>query len=376
VKRPRILAVFGTRPELIKSAPVLRALRAAGLKTVSCTTAQHRGLLDSAAAALSVRPDLDLGLMRSGQTPAQVAARVQRAFPPILAAQKPDLVLVQGDTTTASSCALASFERRVPVAHVEAGLRSFDARNPWPEELNRVLIDRVSSLRFAPTSRAKANLLREGLEDRSFLTGNTGLDALRWALRRPARQHPALKSLPPAARLILCTLHRRESFGTPLRRMLRALLTLADRRLDVRIAFLVHPNPDVRRAARVLTHPRILRIAPAPYPEFLSLLRRAEFLLTDSGGLQEEAPSLGKPVLVARSVTERPELLASGGGLLVGTDPKRILREACRLLDDRRLYRRMSSAGSPFGDGRASERIAGFIRWHFGLGSKPREWAS
>jgi UDP-N-acetylglucosamine 2-epimerase (non-hydrolysing) len=300
---------------------------------------------------------------------------VSTALGPILAQLKPDMVIVQGDTTTAAAAALCAFERGIPVAHVEAGLRSFDPANPWPEEMNRVLIDRVASLRFAPTRWAKENLLREGLEEGAFVTGNTVVDALRWALRQPKEPHPLLRSIPPSARVVLCTLHRRESFGAPLRGMLGALKRLAEIRPDVLVVFFIHPNPEVRRAARGLDHPRVRSVPPAPYPSFLSLLRRADLVLTDSGGLQEEAPSLHKPVLVARKVTERPELLAAGGGTPVGTDPGRIIREACRLLDDRRLYAKMSSARNPFGDGRASERIARAVLWHFGLGPKPRDWA-
>lgn len=373
--RPKVLVVFGTRPEAIKLAPVLPALRKAGLRVSTCASAQHRGLLDSALAAFDIRPSLDLDMMRAGQAPEEVIARVLRAFPPVLEREKPDMVLVQGDTTTAFAAALTAFLRGIPVAHVEAGLRSFDFSNPYPEELNRVKIDHIADLRFAPTRRAKANLSREGVREGVFVTGNTVVDALGWAQGRPAPAPDILREIPPSARLILATFHRRESFGKPLARMLGALKALAERRGDALIVFPVHPNPNVRAAARSLRHPCIRAIEPLPYLEFIQLMRRAEFLLTDSGGLQEEAAALGKPVLVAREATERPELISAGGGRLVGTDPARIVREACRLLDDRKLRSKMSRARNPFGDGKASERIAAFLRWHFGLGRKPAEWA-
>jgi len=376
MSRPRILAVFGTRPEVVKFAPVLSALKKAGLAPRSCATAQHRGLLDGALAVFHIRPDRDLNLMRSGQEPEDVISRVLRAFAPVLEAEKPDLLLVQGDTTTAFSAALAAFRRRVPVAHIEAGLRSFDFSNPYPEELNRSLIDRIAALRFAPTRWAKENLAREGIREGVFVSGNTGVDAVLWAARRRATAPAMLKNIPPSARIVLATLHRRESFGAPLQRMLGALRTLAERRPQVWIVFPVHPNPNVRRAAKALRHPRILVVEPVPYLEFLGLMRRAAILLSDSGGLQEEAAALHKPIFVAREVTERPELLASGCGLLVGTDPARIVREACRLLDDSTHCLKMRRAKNPFGDGRAAARIAAYLRWRFGLGPKPSEWTS
>ncbi|MBI5245177.1 MAG: UDP-N-acetylglucosamine 2-epimerase (non-hydrolyzing) [Elusimicrobia bacterium] len=373
--RPKVLVVFGTRPEVIKLAPVLPALRKAGLRVSTCATAQHRALLDSALEAFGLRPDRDLDMMRAGQAPEEVIARVLRAFPRVLEKERPDMVLVQGDTTTAFAAALCSYLRRIPAAHIEAGLRSFDFSNPYPEELNRVKIDHIADIRFAPTRLAKANLSREGIREGVFVTGNTIVDALQWAQSRPAKAPRILKEIPPAARVILATLHRRESFGKPLARMLGALKTLAGRRKDALIVFPVHPNPNVRVAARSLRRSRIRAIEPLPYFEFIGLMRRAEFLLTDSGGLQEEAAALRKPVLVAREATERPELLSAGGGRLVGTDPARIVRESCRLLDHRKLYLKMSRARNPFGDGRASRRIAAFLRWHFGLGQKPAEWA-
>jgi UDP-N-acetylglucosamine 2-epimerase (non-hydrolysing) len=371
---PRILAVFGTRPELVKLAPLFAELRRAGLAPRLVSTAQHRGLLDDALAAFGVRPHLDLDLMREGQRPAEVLARLRRRLPDVLRRERPDLVLVQGDTASACAAALCARELGIPVAHVEAGLRSGDLRNPWPEEGQRIRIDRAASMLFAPTRRAKRNLLRERLKGEVFVTGNTGVDALKARLRRPLPGSALLRRLPRGARLLLATLHRRESFGRPLAGMLRALVGLAERRADLHVVFPVHPNPAVRAAARALRHPRVHATPPLPYPEFLALLRRSDLLLTDSGGLQEEAPVLRVPTLVARKVTERPELLESGGGLLVGTDPARIARAVGRILDDDALRRRMRRAGSPFGDGRAARRIARFLRWRFGLGSRPAEW--
>ncbi|TBR21472.1 UDP-N-acetylglucosamine 2-epimerase (non-hydrolyzing) [bacterium] len=353
----RVLAVLGTRPEAVKLAPVVRALRRRGIGVRLVSTGQHRELLDDALADLGLKADADLRLMRAGQTHVRLAARVLEGLGPLLARWRPALTLVQGDTTTAAAAALASFHAGVPVGHVEAGLRSFDRANPFPEEGNRVVVDHLSALRFAPTRAARANLRREGLGGPgSLVTGNTAVDAVRWAAARAPRSRPGC---------VLATFHRRESFGRPLERMLGALRALAARRADVRVVFAVHPNPAVRRAARALRpHPRLELLAPLPYLDFVGLLAGCRLVVTDSGGLQEEASALGRPVLVARDVTERPELLAAGGGRLVGREPARLVREAERLLDDAGAWRRMSRARCPFGDGRAGERTAAAVaRW-------------
>lgn len=352
-----VLVVLGTRPEAVKLAPVVAALRRRGRRVLVASTGQHRALLDGALAAFGLRPDADLRLMRPGQDHTDLTARVLTGLTPLLGRWRPALTLVQGDTTTAAAAALASFQAGVPVGHVEAGLRSRDPSDPFPEEGNRILADHLSVLRFAPTPAALANLRREGLGGRwSAVTGNTAVDAVRWAAARAPRRESGC---------LLATLHRRESFGAPLAGMLGALRRLAVRRTDARVVFVVHPNPAVRRAARALApHPRLSLLPPLPYLDFVGLLAGCRLLVTDSGGLQEEAAALGRPVLVARDVTERPELLAAGGGRLIGRLPARIVREAERLLGDPRAWGRMSTARNPFGDGRAGERIAGLaLRW-------------
>jgi len=354
---PRVLIVLGTRPEAVKLAPVVRALRRRRIPTSVVSTGQHSGLLRDALGSLGLRCDVDLRLMRARQPHALLAARILTGLAPLLRRLKPALTLVQGDTTTAATAALASFHAGVPVGHVEAGLRSFDPANPFPEEGNRVLADHLSALHFAPTAQALQNLKREGISGRwCVLTGNTAIDSVRWAAARAAGAAHG------DAGCVLVTLHRQESFGLPLRDMLGGLRRLAQRRADVRVVFAVHPNPEVRRAARALApHPRLRLIRPRPYLEFVGLLAACRILITDAGGLQEEAAALGRPVLVARDVTERPELIASGGGILVGREPGRIVREAERLLDDPRAWRAMARSRNPFGDGRAGERIAASV---------------
>lgn len=367
--RAKILLVFGTRPEAIKQAPVLRALRDRGLRVVTCAVSQHQGLLADALACFGIRPDYDLGVMRRGQRPGEVLERALRALSPVLRREAPDLVLVQGDTTSALAAAFASRRAGIPCAHVEAGLRSGDPKNPYPEEINRVLIDGLSSLHFAPTASARRNLRREGLDESVFITGNTVVDAMRGAMRR-ARRPAGLAGLRARTRLVLVTLHRRESFGPTLRRIFAALRDLARRHEDCLWVYPMHPNPEVRRHAALLRHPRLRLLPPLPYPEFLWLMRRARFILTDSGGVQEEAPCLGKPVLVLRRKTERPELLKAGCGMLVGTDPGRILREASRLLRGPRRPK----ARALFGDGKAASRIAAAVVHVLAGGRRPEDW--
>jgi len=368
VKKRRLLVTLGTRPEAIKLAPVLRALeKHKTMRTRVCVTAQHRGLLDQAMRPFKMRAQHDLGLMRTGQSPDQVAERVLRGFRPVLERERPDLLIVQGDTTTAAAAAWAAFCRRVPIAHVEAGLRSFDPDNPFPEERNRVLIDGLSALHFAPTKGAAGNLRREGIRGRGVLvTGNTVVDALRWALKQPGDAgDPRLRRFLLGGPVIVVTLHRRESFGRPLRGVLQGLLGLLARHPAARIVFPAHPNPSVREPARrLLRHPRVLLPRPLPYLRFVRLLAACRLVLTDSGGVQEEAAALRKPVLVIREATERPELLSCGTGILVGRDPEKIIRHAGRLLTEEKLYRKMCSGKNPYGDGHASTRIAAAIdRW-------------
>lgn len=359
-----ILVVMGTRPEAIKLAPVVAALRRRRLRTSVCSTGQHRELLADALRPFRLKPDFDLRLMRPGQTPDQVARRTLRALKPVLSRLRPELVVVQGDTTTAAAAALAAREAGVPVAHVEAGLRTFDRNDPFPEERNRVLIDSISSLLFPPTPSARANLIRERLRGRSVhVTGNTVVDALR-ALR-PGRG---------ATNEVLVTLHRRELHGRPLARLCAALGRVADRHPKSIFVYPVHPNPAVDRVARRLRHPRVRLVRPLPYPELLALLARCRFVITDSGGIQEEAATLGKPLLIARRRTERPEILAAGAGRLIGLDPRRLEREAGRLLSDPRLLRRMSRGRGLYGDGRAAERVAAGVAHWLGRGPAPKDW--
>jgi UDP-N-acetylglucosamine 2-epimerase (non-hydrolysing) len=363
----KILVVMGTRPEAIKLAPVVAALRRRkGLKTFVCATAQHRELLDQVLRLFALKPDFDLDLMRPGQTPDAVARRVLAKLSPLLARLKPDLVVVQGDTTTAAAAALGAFERSIPVAHVEAGLRSYDANDPFPEERNRVAIDTIASLVFPPTAGARANLVREKLGGRlSIMTGNTVVDALRGA--RPGKTPNG----PPE---VLVTLHRREIHGAPLRRTCAGLLALVEKYPGLRLVCPVHPNPAVRREMKRLVHPRIRLIAPLAYPELLALLKRAPFVITDSGGVLEEAVSLGKPVLIVRAKTERPEAVARGAAVVVGRDPAKLGLWAGKLLKSPGLRRRMSRARNAYGDGRAAERVAAGIAHWFGLAPKPKDW--
>lgn len=374
----RILVVIGTRPEAIKLAPVISVLRKKkDILVRICVTAQHRLLLDQMLRDFGIKPHYDLDLMEKDQSPDRVLERSLASLRPVLCQEKPHLLMVQGDTTTALAAALAGFYHRIPIAHVEAGLRSLDPWNPYPEERNRVLIDHLCEILLAPTQTAKANLIREGIPPkRVFVTGNTVVDAVQWAMHRPPRSEvPALHRPKTRKRIILVTLHRRESFGKPLKGIFSALKEIARRHPDVLLIYPVHPNPKVRAPAnRILRHPRILICRPLPYLDFIQLMGRSYFLLTDSGGLQEEAPSLRKPVLVVRRVTERPEVIRAGSGKLIGTHPDRIIREVSHLLEDSARYLRMSRSRNPFGDGRSSERIASAVAYFFGMGPRPRDW--
>jgi UDP-N-acetylglucosamine 2-epimerase (non-hydrolysing) len=359
----RILVAFGTRPEVIKMAPVIRELRknARLFHPTLLATGQHRGLLDQMLAVFDLRPDIDLKLMRSGQTLAELTAGVLRKIPGILDEVRPDLVLVQGDTTTAMAVALASFYRGIPVGHVEAGLRTGDVHNPFPEELNRKTIGTVATLHFAPTARAAANLRREDVPaDRVFVTGNTVIDALRMILPL-ARKTPNPVSS-EGRRIVLVTVHRRESFGLPLQAVCRALRDLAARFEDIEIVFPVHPNPRVRESVEILRGlPRISLLPPLDYLTFLRIMSDAVLVLSDSGGVQEEAPSLGKFVLVLREKTERPEGVNEGLAKLIPPDRGLIVEAASRLLVDAEVPARAAQKKNPYGDGQAAVRIAGAI---------------
>ncbi len=375
MKAVRVLFVFGTRPEAVKLCPLVRELRVRSEFAVRvCVTAQHRQMLDQVLEAFGVAPDLDLDIMRPQQTLSGLTARILEALEPVLAVESADMVLVQGDTTTTLTAALAAFYRRIPVGHVEAGLRTGDVNQPFPEEMNRLLTARIAALHFAPTTRAAGNLIREGVsQDRIHVTGNTGIDAVlyvRDALESGALDGPPWPWLDPARRLIVVTSHRRENFGDGFVREMRALAQIAARP-DVAIVYPVHRNPNVLGPAHELLggHPNIHLIDPLPYVPFVDLMRRSCLIITDSGGIQEEAPSLGKPVLVMREKTERPEAVEAGTVKLVGTDDERIVAEATRLLDDSTEYARMTRVHNPYGDGQACRRIGDILSGYFRLGN-------
>jgi UDP-N-acetylglucosamine 2-epimerase (non-hydrolysing) len=361
----RILIILGTRPEAIKLCPLVRRLRLQpeAFDTLVCVTAQHREMLDHALATFGVRPDYDLDLMQPGQTLAELTARILAALDPVLESARPDLAIVQGDTTTTLAAALGAFYRGIPVAHVEAGLRTGDLRQPFPEEMNRVLTARLTALHFAPTARAAEALGREGVDSaRVFVTGNTGIDAVLWvrdALASGALRLPPWEWLDAGKQLILVTSHRRENFGAGFSGVMRALARLAARG-DAQIVYPVHRNPNVNGPAHAILGGarNVALLDPLPYAAFVDLMRRCRLIITDSGGIQEEAPSLGKPVLVLRDKTERPEAVEAGTVKLVGTAEDRIVEEAARLLDDGAEYARMTRVHNPYGDGRACERIA------------------
>jgi len=361
---PKLLFVFGTRPEAIKLCPVLLHLRhqMRNFDVKVCVTAQHRSMLDQVLAVFKVTPDHDLDVMQPAQTLSQSTARMIGALEPVMRSEMPDMVLVQGDTTTTLCGALAAFYSRVPVAHVEAGLRTWDPWRPFPEEMNRVLTARMTDLHFASTAWAARNLEHEGVDrSRIHVTGNSGIDAVlhvKHGLEKGELQGGDWPQLDPSKKLIVVTAHRRESFGGGFEGICAALAELA-RRKDVEIVYPVHRNPNVldpvnRRLAKL---DNVFLVPPLDYVPFVDLMRRAYLLISDSGGVQEEAPSLGKPILVLRDKTERPEAVEAATARLVGTEPRRIVAEASLLLDDADEYARRARIHNPYGDGRASSRI-------------------
>jgi UDP-N-acetylglucosamine 2-epimerase (non-hydrolysing) len=362
----RILTIFGTRPEAIKLFPVIRALAADGrFASRVCATGQHREMLDQVLALTGIAPDHDLGLMQPGQSLDALTAALLTGIGPVLDAERPDWVVVQGDTATALAGALAAYYRHIPVAHVEAGLRSGDIHHPWPEEINRRIVGTIAALHCAPTETAAEALRRENVAPATVhVTGNTVIDALHWATARIAAEPELAAGLAKLERrfakrrIVAVTTHRRESFGAGMDAIAAAVRRLAARP-DVAVIFPVHPNPAVREVMeRELGGlANVALVAPLDYPHFVRLLGIADLLLTDSGGVQEEAPALGKPVLVMRETTERPEGVAAGTARLVGTDPDRIVAEAEWLLDDPAAYAAMARAHNPFGDGRSAARI-------------------
>lgn len=362
LERPRRIAcVIGTRPEAIKMAPVVMRLRKEPwCECMVLCTAQHRELLDQVLELFRLRPDADFGVMRPNQSLAGLTSRLLESFDEILTRIRPDAVLAQGDTTTTLAAALSSFYHKVPFGHVEAGLRTGNLYGPYPEEMNRLMASRIARWHFAPTQQAAANLLAEGIEPgQVHVTGNTVIDAL---LQVAAQADERIA--PPGLRLVLVTAHRRENFGPPLEHICRAIRHLAERRADIQFLYPVHPNPNVQRIVHEVLggHPRVRLVAPLDYRAFVAAMQQAHFILTDSGGVQEEAPALGKPVLVLREETERPEAVAAGVVRLVGANFDRIVAESTRLLDDCAYYAAMAHGVSPYGDGRAAERIASLLR--------------
>jgi UDP-N-acetylglucosamine 2-epimerase (non-hydrolysing) len=376
----KIVVVFGTRPEAIKLAPVIAELRRRrGVDVHVVTTAQHREMLDQVLSVFQIVPDCDLAVMRPQQTLAELSSRVLTAMDRLLVSEAPDGVVVQGDTTSALCCGMAAFYRGVPVGHVEAGLRTAFRNNPFPEEMNRRLTSVLASLHFTPTARASAALLAEGIpQDCVFMTGNTVVDAL--VQVRASETYRATRPPIVAAageRLLLVTLHRRESWGAALAGMCQALIRIADSRPDVRVVLPMHLNPVVRATVQQLLggHARINLIEPLDYLEFVAAIEACWLVLTDSGGVQEEAPVLGRPVLVLRDTTERMEAVEAGVALLVGTDQEAIVRTTLALLDDPAARAQMARPVSPFGDGRAAQRIADLLEARLPVQKGPVAWS-
>lgn len=368
----KILSIFGTRPEAIKMAPVIRELakHPARIRSIVCVTAQHRQMLDQVLDLFDITPDYDLDLMKEGQSPTQVASLVLAQLEPILNKVKPEWVLVQGDTTTVMAAAIAAFYARVKVGHVEAGLRSFDKWRPFPEEVNRKIAGVTADLHFAPTEQSRQNLLAEGVPDENILvTGNTVIDALHWVANQPFGQSSLahltsdfeLENLQSSnIKLILVTAHRRENFGQPIRNICQALKDIAEQYdNEVHILYPVHLNPNIQDPVNRLLGDisNITLSPPLDYLPLVHLMKRSHLILTDSGGIQEEAPSLGIPVLVLREKTERPEAVEAGTVLLVGSERERIVRKVRQLLDDKEYYQKMAQSVNPYGDGLAAGRI-------------------
>ena len=357
----KVMLVFGTRPEAIKMCPLVLELkgRPDEFETVVTVTGQHREMLDQVLSVFGIVPEHDLAIMKPGQTLFDITSDVLLKIQAVLAEERPDVVLVHGDTTTSFAAALAAFYLQIPVGHVEAGLRTRNLLSPWPEEFNRQAVDVISNWYFAPTETSRQNLLDEAKPDeRVFVTGNTGIDALRHTVR-DGYSHPELEWAEDS-RLILITAHRRENLGEPMHRMFRAIRRVMEERPDTKAIYPIHMNPQVRKAAHeeLDGFDCLHVIAPLEVVDFHNFMARSYLILTDSGGIQEEAPSLGKPVLVMRDTTERPEGVAAGTLRLVGTEEDTICREFSRLLDDPAEYEAMSHASNPYGDGCASERIA------------------
>jgi UDP-N-acetylglucosamine 2-epimerase (non-hydrolysing) len=362
----KILTVIGTRPEAIKMAPVILALKKEPWANVRVlATAQHRQMLDQVNQFFGIEPDIDLDIMKPNQALTELTARLLLNLDDVLKNEKPDAVLVQGDTTTVMTVALACFYHRIPIGHVEAGLRTWDMQNPFPEEANRVIAGKLAQWHFAPTEGSRENLLKEGIADTDIIvTGNTVIDAL---LMSAAKDLKLPINIDDNKRLVLITSHRRENFGEPFRNICKALLALANNNPDVEFLYPVHPNPNVKNVAYEFLAglPNVTLCEPLDYAPFIAVMKRAYLILTDSGGVQEEAPALGKPVLVLRDETERPEAIEQGVVKLVGSEPDYIIEQAQLLLSDEDAYKKMARGVSPYGDGQAALRIVNVLREYF-----------
>lgn len=378
----KVLSVFGTRPEAIKMAPLVKALeKEQGVESVVCVTGQHREMLDQVLNLFGIIPDYDLNIMKQGQDLYDVTSKVLLGLRDVLKEVNPSIVLVHGDTSTSTAAALAAFYQRIPVGHVEAGLRTFDIYSPWPEEMNRLITGRIATHHFSPTTLSKENLLREGLKDTHIIvTGNTVIDALHIVVDRIKQDEDLNKQiqkgllamgynverLSNGRRLILITGHRRENFGDGFMHICLAIQALSKKFPNVDFVYPMHLNPNVRQPIQQVfgkeEHPNVFFIEPLEYLTFVYLMEKSAIVLTDSGGIQEEAPGLGKPVLVMRDTTERPEAVEAGTVKLVGTDFDKIVREVSELLDNEESYLKMSKSVNPYGDGKACERIVAYLR--------------
>lgn len=363
----KVMTIFGTRPETIKMAPLVKELKARdNIETVVCVTAQHRQMLDQVLNAFNIIPDYDLDIMKQGQTLSDITTRVLKGLEKVIEEVKPDLVLVHGDTTTTFAGALAAFYHQIPIGHVEAGLRTYNKYSPYPEEINRQFVGIVSDLNFAPTEKSKQNLLNEGKKPESiYVTGNTAIDALKTTVREEFSDE--ITEWAQGSRLLVLTAHRRENLGEPMRQMFKAIKRIIDKYDDIKMVYPVHLNPIVVETANEIFGDceRVKLVKPLEVVEFHNLLNKSYLILTDSGGIQEEAPSLGKPVIVLRDTTERPEGIEAGTLKLAGTEEETIYEILEELLNDNQAYQKMSMASNPYGDGKASEKIVDAIEKFF-----------
>ena len=378
MKKLKVMVVFGTRPEAIKMAPLVLELQkhSDSIETITVVTAQHRQMLDQVLETFRIEPHYDLDIMGKNQSLLDITGKILEKFDPVVKQELPDIILVHGDTTTTFAASLVAFYNQVRIGHVEAGLRTFDKYSPFPEEMNRQMTDSLADLYFAPTSESKENLLKENHPESAIvITGNTAIDALKLTVQSDY-YHEVLDQLDPDKKLVLVTMHRRENQGQPMRNVFAALREMVDLHQEIEVVYPVHLSPAVQEAAKDILagHDRIHLIEPLDVLDFHNLASRSYFIMTDSGGVQEEAPSLGKPVLVLRDTTERPEGERAGTLKLVGTDPVCVKEAMTELLTDETLYRQMSQAPNPYGDGNASERIVQTIKHYFGFAESASEF--